>query len=115
MVFFEALQKLDSNAQPEKQEIPTNIGMLINSGDFHTSELSLNLQFIATNASEMYLTDKKDCVSGGTWGEYKTSSAWELDPNLSQVELFVKFRNAEGLESSCISEMKGSYGFYKLG
>jgi hypothetical protein len=64
---------------------------------------SVTLNLSATEATEMYVTNAADCSSGGVWEAFATSRTWPVVNKNGLNEIRVKFRNAAGVETGCIS------------
>ncbi|MBY0385350.1 hypothetical protein K2X05_09345 [bacterium] len=74
----------------------------INNDDTYTNNTSVSLTIENNSATEMYVTNTKDCSSGGQWEPYATSKVWSLGETNVRTKAYVKFReSANGPESSC--------------
>jgi fibronectin type 3 domain-containing protein len=83
---------------------PSNPEITIAGGATYTRSLAVNLGLGAIGATEMYLTRTASCSSGGSWQSYATSlSGWTLLQPNSTNDIYVKFRDARGVESGCVS------------
>ncbi len=83
---------------------PTGPTVVIDSGASSTTSTSVTLTLGAVGATEMYITNAAGCVSGGAWEPYSSSRAWTLAGTNSTQNVYVKYRNSEGYESSCVSD-----------
>jgi alpha-tubulin suppressor-like RCC1 family protein len=56
--------------------------------------------------ASMYITNTAGCASGGAWETYATTKAnWNLGaPSSSQYNVYVKFKDNSGNESSCVTD-----------
>lgn len=71
----------------------------------YTSTRFVTLYIYATDASEIYVTSSFSCESGGKWQPYtETLENWELQDSNSLNTVYIKFRDAAGNETSCISD-----------
>jgi hypothetical protein len=61
------------------------------------------LRLAATNANEMYITNTSDCSSGGVWESFVTIKQWSVNQLAGVTRIYVKFRDAAGNESICIT------------
>lgn len=76
--------------------------ILINNDDTYTNNTVVNLTIENNSAREMYVTNTKDCQSGGTWEPYSSSKVWTLEQKNIRTKAYVKFRETEGgPESVC--------------
>ncbi|MCB0420513.1 MAG: VWA domain-containing protein [Bdellovibrionales bacterium] len=69
-----------------------------------TNKADVGLSIYARNADEMYITSDSTCESSGEWVAYKTVQSWSLTQKNKKINLYIKFRNKSGFESSCISD-----------
>ena len=89
---------------------PANTSISINSDAiFTTSSRPLALSFTATdiNPIQMYVTNTSGCASGGNWENFTSSKSWDVGPICTSKctgTAYVKFADAAGNESSCISD-----------
>lgn len=83
---------------------PTATSVSIDDGASYTNISLVTLYFEATEASEVYITNRRDCSEGGSWQPYTTSRSWTLGQSNATATVFVKFKDAAGNESLCISE-----------
>lgn len=83
---------------------PSSTSIVINSGASSTSDTSINLTLNAINAAEMYITNEADCNSGGSYESYATSKSWIISELSGNKNVYVKFKDSHGNESSCISD-----------
>src|SRR5690606_21365735 len=58
----------------------------------------------ANDATKMYVTNTAACSSGGSWQTFQTSLPWTLGQTNAVTRVYVKFKNASGAESACISD-----------
>lgn len=86
---------------------PTDLSILINGGATYTTSPSISLSLTATDAAEMYITEKFDCSSEGSWEKYTKTRDWILQDFTGIAKIYAKFKDSLGNESSCI----GSYSF----
>lgn len=83
---------------------PTSPGLTIGSSNF-TSTVSNTLFPTADDATEMYITNVAACVSGGVWEPYSsTRENWELAGTDAILLVMIKYRDAAGNESNCVSD-----------
>ncbi|MBQ45964.1 MAG: hypothetical protein CMP10_00465, partial [Zetaproteobacteria bacterium] len=85
-------------------EPPTSTSLSIASGNTHTNSTSLTLTLAANGATQMYLTNTDGCASGGSWEDYATTRAWTIAQSNTTANVYAKFRDALGNESSCIND-----------
>lgn len=83
---------------------PGSPSISIDTGNTNTSSQSVSLTLSASTASEMYVTNTADCLSGGTWETTSSPKSWNLASIDSLQSVFVKFRDAAGNESNCVSD-----------
>lgn len=86
-------------------EPPQSPSMSINSGSSYTSSTTVTLTLSVTGATQMYITNIPECISGGSWETYSTSkTGWILAQNNSTATVYVKFRDAALNESTCVND-----------
>lgn len=74
----------------------------INNDETYTNNTTVSLTIENNSATEMYVTNTKDCSSGGQWEPYATSKVWSLGETNVRTKAYVKFRESpNGPESSC--------------
>lgn len=74
----------------------------INNDEVYTNSADVNLSIENNSAGEMYVTNTKDCSTGGSWEPYSTSKAWVLSESNTRTKAYVKFREAGStVESTC--------------
>lgn len=83
---------------------PTGTALVINNNAVATSSLNVNLTLSAIGAQFMYVTNISTCNSGGTWEMYSDSKAWLLSTPNAANNIYVKYRDQLGNESSCVSD-----------
>jgi hypothetical protein len=77
----------------------------ISGGSPSINVISVPLSILATNATEMYITNNSDCASGGNWEPYAIlKSAWTLGASNTTVVVYIRFRNQLGEISGCIND-----------
>ena len=82
---------------------PSDISVIINSGDSETTSTDVNLTLSATNASEMMISNASD-FSDASWETYLTTKSWTLTSGEGEKTVYVKFRSSSGGESSVVSD-----------
>jgi len=82
----------------------TNTSVSINAGDTYSRSTAVTLTLSATNATELYVTNVEDCVSGGSWQTYTINKSWNLAQQNATATVFVKFRDSYNRESTCIND-----------
>lgn len=76
--------------------------IFINNDEDYTNTSSVMLTIENNSANEMYVTNSKDCASGGQWEPYAPSKAWSLSESNVRTKAYVKFREVSGgPESIC--------------
>ncbi|MFK7872153.1 MAG: RCC1 domain-containing protein [Oligoflexales bacterium] len=84
---------------------PTAPTISINSDATYTKNDPVVLTLGATGASEMYITNSGSCSDGGSWESYVTSkSGWALGQTNATTTVYVKYKNAQGFESTCVDD-----------
>lgn len=83
---------------------PTETSVAINNGAQYTNSKNVTLQLSAKDAVEVYITNKAQCISEGSWSALGSSDSWTLAQENEEAHVFVKFRSADGLESDCSSD-----------
>jgi hypothetical protein len=84
---------------------PTGAAINIDSGAAYTSAVAVNLNLTAGGATEMYVTNDATCATSGTWEAFSsTKSGWTLSTTNASTSVSVKFRNAAGNETACVSD-----------
>ncbi|NBQ53991.1 MAG: hypothetical protein EBU49_10475, partial [Proteobacteria bacterium] len=83
---------------------PTATSMSINDTAAQTNAPAVTLKLAATGASQMYITNTAGCASGGSYETYATSKPWTLGQTNATATVYVKFKDAAGNESDCISD-----------
>ncbi len=83
----------------------TNPKVVINDGDAYTNAQGISVQASADNATEVYLTEAFTCDQEGEWYPLnKQSIQRNLRALNDKVIIYARFRNAEGVESECVSD-----------
>lgn len=86
-------------------DVSANDAVSIASQTAATSSDLVDLTFNVENASEMYITYTEDCSSGGQWESYSSiKSDWQLATLNGSNTIYIKFRDASGVESACVSQ-----------
>jgi surface protein len=83
-----------------------DLSLAINGGAEYTGSSEVTLDLSASGASHMYITNTPGCAADGIGG-YETFSAsrsWSLSQLNAEATVYVKFRDAAGNESACISD-----------
>ncbi|MFK7872198.1 MAG: RCC1 domain-containing protein [Oligoflexales bacterium] len=94
-----------SDSITHDDEAPSSLSLVIGGGEISTSNSSPNLAISAVGASEMYVTNTAECVSGGSWEVYASEkSSWALGQSNALATVYVKFKDLSGNESSCVSD-----------
>ncbi len=83
---------------------PSTPTISIDSGAGTAYSTSVALSLSATGASDMYVTNTAGCASGGALETYSSSRAWTLGGTNSTQTVYVKFLDAAGNVSSCVSD-----------
>ncbi|RYZ53383.1 MAG: hypothetical protein EOP07_17920, partial [Proteobacteria bacterium] len=83
---------------------PTATSISIASGVSYATSTAVTLTLAATGASQMFVSNTAGCATSVSWEAYATSKSWTLGQANAQAEVFVKFRDAAGNESACISD-----------
>ncbi len=83
---------------------PSTTSIAINSGDAYTNSDPLTLNLAATDADYMYITNTAGCATGGAWEAFSTSKVWAVPSLNSTNTVYVKFKDAAGNASACISD-----------
>ncbi|NQW45709.1 MAG: hypothetical protein HQ462_09945, partial [Deltaproteobacteria bacterium] len=83
---------------------PTGTSISINGGETTTASTSVTLTLGATGASQMYITNTSGCAGGGTLESYATGKAWTLGQTNGTATVYVKYIDAAGNESTCVSD-----------
>ena len=76
-------------------------------GGAYTNAATVNLTIAATdtNLSQMYITNIAGCASGGSWEAYGTSSSnWTHSANDATANIYIKFNDLAGNESTCVTD-----------
>ncbi len=74
----------------------------INNDDVYTNSSGVTLTIENNSADEMYITNTKDCASGGQWEPYSMSKPWSLGEANIRTKSYIKFREAGStVESTC--------------
>ncbi len=84
-------------------DAPVANSFAINGGDSHTNNVAVTLALNASGASEMYVTESADCSGGGVWEAYNTAKNFNLSQLNTMANLYAKFRDQAGNESSCLT------------
>lgn len=79
----------------------TGHGLVINNNDVYTISDDVVLSLVANNATEMYVTNTANCVSGGSWVPFSASLNWRLAETNRATRVYAKFRNSV-VETSCV-------------
>ena len=83
---------------------PTGTSISINGGETTTASTSVTLTLGATGASQMYVTNTSGCAGGGILESYATGKAWTLGQTNGTATVYVKYVDAAGNESTCVSD-----------
>lgn len=83
---------------------PSGGSILINNGGSSTTSTSITLNLSASGASDMYITNTSGCSSNGTLYSYNTTKAWTLEQTNGTATVYVKFIDATGNETGCLSD-----------
>lgn len=84
-----------------KQKLNAN-GIQINYGAEYTQTAKVVVSLSADKDLEMYLTNDSHCASGGRWEKHLAEKNWTLSSLNKNSFVYVKFRNAQGVESDCL-------------
>ena len=76
----------------------------INAGAAYTNTSNVNLSIRAVGAVSMFVTNAPGCINNGTWENYSESKAWTLESSDGEQSVYIKFRDANGQESTCLNE-----------
>ncbi len=105
------VDETESHQEEQTLIAPTNSSIKINSSILNEenkiiqSNSNATITLSSENAKEMLITSKEGCIDeNGEWIEYNTVVNRDLDVKESKVEVFVKFRSEDGLESECLSD-----------
>lgn len=85
-------------------QAPTDGTIAIDNGNASTTSTSVTLNLSATGASDMYITNTAGCATDGTLYSYATTKAWTLGQTNGTATVYVKFIDAAGNESGCLSD-----------
>ena len=103
----DSIQELEAEEyMPELDNIsyPINASIKIGSTEY-TSDLATTLFLAAEGASEMFITNDPGCEFGGTWEPYAhEKNDWVLGGRNALTRVYVKFRNEDEKETSCVSD-----------
>ncbi|MFK7872521.1 MAG: hypothetical protein AB8C84_05035 [Oligoflexales bacterium] len=81
------------------------VGSILITGGDHTNNPTTDFTLIATDASEMYITNTPGCITGGSWENYATSkTAWSSGQTNATVTIYAKFKDEAGNMSSCVND-----------
>lgn len=83
---------------------PTGASISIAAGAAYTTNTSVTLTLAATDATQMYITNTSGCASDGSWETYATSKSWTLGTANDTNNVYVKFKDDAGNETSCVSD-----------
>ncbi len=78
--------------------------ILINDGDAFTNKLEVRLNLSGIEAQAMYITNDPKCESNGSWEPFSDQKVWSLSQSNSQASVFVKFRDIDKSDSTCLSD-----------
>ena len=81
----------------------TSISINGGAGYVTATNVALSLAATDTNAIQMYITNTSGCGSGGAWANKTSTSSWVLAQTNATATVFVKYKDAAGNESACIS------------
>lgn len=81
-----------------------NPSININAGSIYTNNSNVTLTLSASNAVQMYVTNTIDCEDGGVWETYAASKSWPLNQPNTVAAVYVKYRDTQDAESSCVSD-----------
>lgn len=87
-------------------QAPASFSLSINSGAISTTSTGVSLSLSASDGLpiEMYITNTLGCGSGGTWESFAGSRSWTLAQTGGTATVYVKYRDAAGNSSSCVSD-----------
>jgi len=76
--------------------------MTINSGEFKTNSLAVNIKFNVFHAYQMQISNHND-FSGTAWEPFNAVKIWQLEPGDGQKTVWARFKNLSGQTSQIIS------------
>ena len=95
----------DTRAFVKDVSNPTGASLIMASGAPYTTSTSVSLTLSAIGATEMYVTNDINCMTGGTWESYSTNkSGWTLGQSNTTAWVYVKYRNLAQNESGCVGD-----------
>jgi len=71
---------------------PTNISILISNGVTSTATTSVTLNFTATDATHMMISNSQ-LFTGAEWETFSTSKSWTLESGLGEKKVWAQFRD----------------------
>ncbi len=83
---------------------PTETSIVISSNNTTTTSTTVTIGITATDADFMYITNIKDCQSGGEWEPVQNIKVWTLNTTNATAFAYAKFKDKAGNESSCVSD-----------
>lgn len=83
---------------------PVVNSLALNGGAAATNSLSVTLDSSVSDVTEMYITNSSGCSVGGSWTAYEASASWTLPSANATNTVYAKFRDANGNETSCLSD-----------
>jgi len=83
---------------------PQNPSFQINQGADETTDLLVELELSGVGASEFYLSQNENCLTGGSWQSFSQNSSWTLRDSNAVNRLFLKMRDSVHNESACLEQ-----------
>lgn len=77
----------------------------INQNASFTNLLEVKLSISSDDATEMYITNKPGCESGGEWEPLGQLKIWQLEQKNQETRVYAKFRSSsDGAAGDCIND-----------
>ncbi|RYZ54399.1 MAG: hypothetical protein EOP07_16025, partial [Proteobacteria bacterium] len=84
---------------------PSGASVLIENGATTTASPNVSLNLSVSGATDVYITNAAGCVNGGVWETVAATKGWVLSLGATTTAtVYVKFRDASMVESSCVSD-----------
>jgi ligand-binding sensor domain-containing protein len=84
---------------------PLKNAIYLNGNNTYTNSSYVQVTLISPESSHVYVTNTPSCVSDGTWEKISQAKEnWNLSQKNSSSNVYAKFRDAAGNESTCITD-----------